>query len=399
MQHNLWQQQPFCWPQGFTSDAVHAGLRYSRLDLGWLVSAVPANAAGVYTTNKVCAAPTTITKNQVQTTQQLQALIVNSGFANACTGEQGTQDVYTEQQLVADKLGIAPSLVGVASTGLIGSPLPMDKMAAGIDQLKQTDNHLITQAILTTDTKAKTLCLKLSVDGKLCTLTGFAKGSGMIHLNMATMLGFVVTDCAIDALTQQALLSELTPQTFNQITVDGDTSTNDMVLLLANGLAGNQPIDQDHPEYAKVKQAYHFMLTELAKMIAQDGEGATKLIEVNVKGAKNETQARIAAKNIVGSSLVKSAIFGADPNWGRIISSLGASQIELEPTQIDVSINQMVVVKNGAATGFNPDEVSELLKNSTIVIDVQLHSGEGQGQAWGCDLTYEYVNINASYST
>lgn len=155
MQHNLWQQQPFCWPQGFTSDAVHAGLRYSRLDLGWLVSAVPANAAGVYTTNKVCAAPTTITKNQVQTTQQLQALIVNSGFANACTGEQGTQDVYTEQQLVADKLGIAPSLVGVASTGLIGSPLPMDKMAAGIDQLKQTDNHLITQAILTTDTKPK----------------------------------------------------------------------------------------------------------------------------------------------------------------------------------------------------------------------------------------------------
>lgn len=399
MQHTLWQQQAFTWPKGFQSDAVHAGLRYSRLDLGWLVSSVPANAAGVYTTNKICAAPTSITKKLVQTQHQLQAVIMNSGFANACTGEQGEKDVHSEQQWVAAKLGIAPNLVGVASTGLIGTCLPMDKMHAGIEKLELSDNDFLTQAILTTDTKTKTLCLKLSIDGKLCTITGFAKGSGMIHPNMATMLGFVATDCAIHAATLQGLLSELTPQTFNQITVDGDTSTNDMVLLLANGLAGNEEVTSAHHEYAKVKAAYQFMLTELAKMIAQDGEGATKLIEVNVTGAQNEAEARIAAKNIVGSSLVKSAIFGADPNWGRIISSLGASQIALNPSQVQVAINHILVVKNGAATDFNPDDVSETLKKPVIVIDVQLHIGEAQGQAWGCDLTYEYVNINASYST
>ena len=395
----LWQEQAFCWPKGYSSDAVHAGLRYSRLDLGWVVSNVPANAAGVYTTNKVCAAPTYMTKSLVQKTQTLQAIVMNSGFANACTGEQGEKDVQSEQQWVAEKLGISPDLVGVASTGLIGTALPMDKMQQGIAQLQKTQNDLITQAILTTDTKTKTLCLAFEVDGKPCTLTGFAKGSGMIHPNMATMLGFVVTDCAIEANTLQGLLSDLTDQTFNQITVDGDTSTNDMVLLLANGQAGNSEVTAQSAAYPLVKQAYQFMLTELAKMIAQDGEGATKLIEVNVYGAHSVPEARIAAKSIVGSSLVKSAIFGADPNWGRIVSSLGASEVTLEPSKIQVKINQKSVVENGFATDFKPDEVSELLKSAVIFIDVFLNVGEAFGQAWGCDLTYDYVNINASYST
>lgn len=395
----LWKEQAFCWPKGYSSDAVHAGLRYSKLDLGWVVSDVPANAAGVYTTNKICAAPTTMTKNLVKKTKQLQAIVMNSGFANACTGEQGEKDVYSEQQWVAEKLGISPDLVGVASTGLIGTALPMDKMQAGIAKLEKTQNDLITQAILTTDTKTKTLCLSLEIEGKPCTLTGFAKGSGMIHPNMATMLGFVVTDCAIEANTLQSLLSELTEQTFNQITVDGDTSTNDMVLLMANGLADNQPITEQSADYPLLKQAYQFMLTELAKMIAQDGEGATKLIEVNVHGAQDVTEARAAAKSIVGSSLVKSAVFGADPNWGRIISSLGASQINLDPTLINVNINETPVVKKGHATNFSADAVSEILKSAVIFIDVFLHMGDAHGQAWGCDLTYEYVNINASYAT
>ncbi|OOF46352.1 bifunctional ornithine acetyltransferase/N-acetylglutamate synthase [Rodentibacter trehalosifermentans] len=394
-----WQKQAFCWPKGYSSDAVHAGLRYSKLDLGWVVSDVVANAAGVYTTNKICAAPTVITKNLVKKTQQLQAIVVNSGFANACTGEQGVQDVLSEQQWVAEKLGILPDLVGVASTGLIGTPLPMDKMQQGIAKLEKTQNDFITQAILTTDTKAKTLCLRLEIDGKPCTLTGFAKGSGMIHPNMATMLAFVVTDCAIEAKTLQSLLSELTEQTFNQITVDGDTSTNDMVLLMANGQAGHQEITEQSLNYPLIKQAYQFMLTELAKMIAQDGEGATKLIEVNVHGAQNAQDARFAAKSIVGSSLVKSAVFGADPNWGRILSSLGASQIHIDPTLIDVNINQTPIVAKGQAAHFSEKEVSEILKSAVIVIDVFLHIGNAQGQAWGCDLTYEYVNINASYAT
>lgn len=394
-----WQEQAFCWPKGYHSDALHAGLRYRKLDLGWVVSDVAANAAGVYTTNKICAAPTLLTKQLVKKTQQLQAVVINSGFANACTGEQGVKDVHLEQQWVAEKLGISPELVGVASTGLIGTPLPMDKMQQGIAKLEKNQNDLITQAILTTDTQTKTLCLRIEIEGKPCTITGFAKGSGMIHPNMTTMLAFVVTDCAIEANTLQSLLSELTEQTFNQITVDGDTSTNDMVLLMANGLAGHQPINEQSTDYPVIKQAYQFMLTELAKMIAQDGEGATKLIEANVHGAKNVQEARLAAKSIVGSSLVKSAVFGADPNWGRILSSLGASQIHIDPTLIEVNINQTPIVEKGQAAHFSTSEMSEILKSVVIVIDVFLHIGKAHGQAWGCDLTYEYVNINASYAT
>lgn len=393
------QEQPFTWPKGYTSDAVHAGLRHKKLDLGWVVSTVPAAAAGVYTTNQICAAPTTSTKKLIQQHQQLQAIIVNSAYANACTGKQGEQDVKEEQQLVATKLGIAPELVGVASTGLIGTCLPMEKMRLGIQQLQQTTNPLITEAILTTDTKTKTMCLTAEIDGKTCTFTGFAKGSGMIHPNMATMLGFVVTDCAIAPSTLQQLLSELTDQTFNQITVDGDTSTNDMVVLLANGQAETAEITENSADYEVVKSVYQFLLTTLAKQIAQDGEGATKLLEVTVKGAKTVQEARVAAKAIVGSNLVKSAMFGADPNWGRIISSLGATTIHLNPDTLNLTMNGISLLAKGQALDFQPEKVSATLQQPEIAIEVDLQVGTASGQAWGCDLTYDYVKINATYST
>ncbi|MFD2728016.1 bifunctional glutamate N-acetyltransferase/amino-acid acetyltransferase ArgJ [Enterococcus camelliae] len=396
---NEWTEQVFTWPKGYTSDAVHAKLRYSKLDVGWLVSDVPAAAAGVYTTNQFCAAPTASMKRLIQTNHQLQALVMNSAFANACTGEQGIKDVLQEQQWVAEKLAIDPSLVGVASTGLIGAYLPMEKMAKGIAALKKTTNILLTEAILTTDTKTKTLCLTATIAGKKCTFSGFAKGSGMIHPNMATMLGFVVTDCAIAAECLQSMLSELTDETFNQITVDGDTSTNDAVVLLANGLAENPVVTLTKEEYPFVKELYRFLLTELAKMIARDGEGATKLIEATVNGAKTKNEAQIIAKAIVGSNLVKAAMFGNDPNWGRIISTIGATNCQFQPDKVTVKLNQIEVVKDGQPVPFSEQEVSNSLQQATVFIDVDLQTDSQVGKAWGCDLTYDYVKINATYST
>ena len=394
-----WEEQLFIWPKGYSSDAVHAKLRYSKLDVGWLVSEVPAAAAGVYTTNQFCAAPTAITKQLIQKKHTLQALVMNSAFANACTGEQGVKDVAQEQQWVAEKLAITPDLVGVASTGLIGSYLPMAKMEKGIQALKQTSNTLLTEAILTTDTKTKTLCLTATIGGKQCTFSGFAKGSGMIHPNMATMLGFVVTDCQIAPDCLQTMLSNLTDETFNQITVDGDTSTNDMVLLLANGVAGNQEVTTEHEEYPLVKNLYHLLLTELAKMIARDGEGATKLIEVTVDGAKTKKEAQAIAKAIVGSNLVKAAMFGNDPNWGRIISTIGATSATFDPNKVAVQLNEITVVADGQPVAFSEQAASKSLEQETVFVHVDINAGTHSGKAWGCDLTYDYVKINATYST
>lgn len=394
-----WEEQSFIWPKGYTSDAVHAKLRYSKLDVGWLVSEVPAAAAGVYTTNQFCAAPTAITKQLIQKKHTLQALVMNSAFANACTGEQGVKDVSQEQQWVAEKLAITPDLVGVASTGLIGSYLPMAKMEKGIQALKQTSNTLLTEAILTTDTKTKTLCLTATIGGKQCTFSGFAKGSGMIHPNMATMLGFVVTDCQIAPDCLQTMLSTLTDETFNQITVDGDTSTNDMVLLLANGVAGNQEVTTEHEDYPLVKNLYHLLLTELAKMIARDGEGATKLIEVTVDGAKTKKEAQAIAKAIVGSNLVKAAMFGNDPNWGRIISTIGATSATFDPNKVAVQLNEITVVADGQPVAFSEQAASKSLEQEIVFVHVDINAGAHSGKAWGCDLTYDYVKINATYST
>ncbi|KRL00884.1 bifunctional glutamate N-acetyltransferase/amino-acid acetyltransferase ArgJ [Liquorilactobacillus capillatus] len=387
----------FTWPKGFYSDGLNAGMRHKRPDLGWLYSEVPAAAAGVYTTNKVCAAPTTLTKKLITTNQELQALIMNSVFANSCTGSQGMKDALLEQELVAQKLQIKPSLVGVASTGLIGSFLPMDKITAGIAQLKETTSDAVTQAVMTTDTHAKKISVAFKLAGKTCTMTGFAKGSGMIHPNMATMLAFITTDAAIDLTILQKLTSELTDKTFNQITVDGDTSTNDMVVVLANGLAQNKQLTTAGTDLAVFKATLHHVLAFLAQKIAADGEGATKLVEVNVNGATSLPDGQKVAKAIVGSNLVKAALFGNDPNWGRIMSTIGTVDAVFDPQNITIKLNDILVVDHSLAVAFDEKQASTTMAASKVVITVDLHSGSAQGQAWGCDLTYNYVKINASY--
>ncbi|KRL05425.1 bifunctional glutamate N-acetyltransferase/amino-acid acetyltransferase ArgJ [Liquorilactobacillus oeni] len=393
------KEKKFSWPTGFYSDGVNCDLRKGRPDLGWIFSKTPAQAAGVYTTNKFCAAPTKSTKQLVSDKHLLQCVLMNSVIANSFTGHKGLLDVQSEQEAVSEKLGIPSSLVGVASTGLIGAPLPLKKILTGIDQLKLTKNTTATRAIMTTDLQPKLCCVTVNIAGKSCTITGFAKGSGMIHPKMATMLAFITTDVAIEAATLQALLTELTSSTFNQITVDGDTSTNDMVLTLANGASETALLTSKSPDFNNFKKAYHHVLKSLAQQIAADGEGATKLVEANVNAAKNKAEAQKAAKAIVGSNLVKAAFFGADPNWGRIISTLGATPVAFDPENIDLSLNNHLLVQHSEPLVFNREEVSKSLQSKKVIIDLNLHAGDAAGQAWGCDLTYDYVKINASYSS
>lgn len=401
MQTTKIQEVPFCWPQGFKSDGIHTGLKKAtdQLDLGWLYSAVPAQAAGMYTTNRFCAAPTAITKQLINKQQQLQAIIMNSAIANSCTGTTGEANVHQEQKLVAQKLKINSNLVGVASTGLIGAQLPMSKITAGINKLQLTTNTKVTQAILTTDTHAKKISLQFKLANQLCTISGFAKGSGMIAPNMATMLGFVTTDVAVAPNVLQQLLSKLTDKTFNQITVDGDTSTNDMVVVLANGQAGNSPLTEAAPDWSIFTAALHQVLAFLAQQIAGDGEGATKLLEVNVNHAATESEGQQVAKALVGSNLVKAAFFGADPNWGRIISTLGMTNAQFNPQQIDLAFNEFQILIASQPQEFERKAVIASLKQNKIKISLDLHAGNASGQAWGCDLTYDYVKINATYSS
>jgi glutamate N-acetyltransferase/amino-acid acetyltransferase len=388
-------------PLGYYADGIHCGLKRKKLDLGWIYSEVPASVAGVFTTNQVQAAPVIESRKIIQN-GQLQGILVNSGNANACTGEQGIQNTKTMQKLASEKWGIDPNLVAVASTGIIGHQLPMDKIEAGIEQLHQSttkEAEHFQQAILTTDTGQKSVVIETVIDGQTVTIAGCGKGSGMIHPNMATMLGFVTTDAAISSALLQKALSELTEVTFNQITVDGDTSTNDMVLVMANGLANNTEITEQNADYAAFKEGLVFVLTELAKLIAKDGEGATKLIQVDVKGAKTALDARMMAKSVVGSMLVKTAIFGKDPNWGRILCSLGYSDAPLNPETVTIQLAGLTVFDKGQPVSFDQEVMVQQLEHDTIVIDVLLQDGEAFGQAWGCDLTYDYVKINALYHT
>ena len=389
----------FTWPQGFFADGIHAGLRKKKLDLGWLYSKEPASAAGVYTTNQFCAAPTALTKKVITANHQLQALIVNSAVANSCTGEQGQKDAKQEQIWVAEKLGISPKQVGVASTGVIGEFLPMDKLKAGIASLTLAKNAKLTEAILTTDTHPKTISFEFEQAGKKCIMTGFCKGSGMIHPNMATMLGFIVTDAKVDGDLLQELLSEQVETSFNQITVDGDTSTNDMVVTLANGAALKEgpSLVKKSADYQTFKQVYQAVLEYLAQEIARDGEGASKLVEVLVRGAASKRDANVVSKAVVGSNLVKAALFGQDANWGRIVSAIGQTDAKLAVDKLDITLNQIQVLKASQKTSYEEEIVKERLGQDKIVIEVDLHVGKKSGRAWGCDLTYKYVQINASY--
>jgi glutamate N-acetyltransferase / amino-acid N-acetyltransferase len=389
-------------PQGFTAGGMHCGIKRKRLDLGYIVSDVPAAVAGVYTTNIFQAAPLLVTQESIAKENKIQAIIVNSGNANACTGEQGLLDAFEMQKGFANELGIEEHLVAVTSTGVIGELLPMDKVKTGINQILQTKyatEENFKNAILTTDTCIKQVAVQIKIDGKTVSIGGAAKGSGMIHPNMATMLGFVTTDANIAYEDLHSALKDITNQTFNMITVDGDTSTNDMVLVLANGLAGNDKLTKDHPDWALFKAGLKLVSEELAKKIARDGEGATKLVEVQVNGAYSHEAARAVGKSIISSNLVKTAIYGTDPNWGRIVTAIGYSGIPVEPNKLKVAIGPYKVFENGLPSPIVEEEVKEYLELETVRIIVELNQGEESATAWGCDLTYDYVKINASYRT
>ena len=387
-------------PLGFSADGLHAGFKKKKLDFGWIVSEVPASVAGVYTTNKVIAAPLLVTKASIQKSQKLQAIVVNSGVANSCTGQQGLDAAYEMQRLTAQKLKIEPDLVGLASTGVIGEQLPMDALKNGLSQILVSGKaEDFAEAILTTDTCTKTCVVTEEFGSDLVTMAGVAKGSGMIHPNMATMLAFITCDANISSATLQAALSQHVETTFNQITVDGDTSTNDMVLVMANGCRQNEEILPDTEEFEKFSKMLRYLMADLAKKIAKDGEGATKLIEVNVRHAKDERSGRMIAKSVVGSSLVKTAIFGQDPNWGRILAAIGYAGADVSVDNIDIWIAGIPVMQASSPVAFNPEETSDAMAGELLTLTIDLHDGDTEAQAWGCDLSYDYVKINALYRT
>ncbi|MFD0673601.1 bifunctional ornithine acetyltransferase/N-acetylglutamate synthase [Cohnella sp. GCM10027633] len=393
-------------PKGFKAAGLHCGLKKTdRNDLGVVVCDVPAAAAAVYTTNLFQAAPLLVTRESLNEGGTLRAMLVNSGNANACTGAQGEADAREMQSRMAEALGVSKHEVAVASTGVIGVLLKMDKVNAGIAQLPsklQGDEQAAEEfckAILTTDLVKKVSCVQLTIDGESVTIAGAAKGSGMIHPNMATMLGFVTTDAKIGSGLLQQALREVTNLSFNMITVDGDTSTNDMLVAMASGLAGNRELTQDHPDYAAFFAGLTHVCQELAKMIARDGEGATKLIETSVVGAASDEDAQAIAKTIIGSSLVKSAVYGADANWGRIIAAVGRAGVPVDVNTVDIRLGDILVLEQSSPVVFDEDVALEYLKGDTVEIHVNLNMGSGKSLAWGCDLTYDYVRINAAYRT
>ena len=395
-----------CAAQGFSANGVHCGIRKNRTkrDLALIFSETPASAAAVYTKNLVKGAPLAVTKQNISN-GKAQAVICNSGNANTCNAN-GIEIAEQMCALVAEKLNINATDVIVASTGVIGQPLDIEPIANGIDSLADglVDNSaLACEAIMTTDTRPKEIALEFEVGGKTCKIGGIAKGSGMIHPNMATMLVFVTTDCAISAKMLQKALSADVETSFNMVSVDGDTSTNDMVSVLANGMAGNELIDSEGADYDAFCEALGGVTSYLCRMIAGDGEGATKLLECKVSGAVDDINARIIAKSVICSSLFKAAMFGADANWGRVLCAIGYSGADVDVNAVDVSFasvkGEITVCKNGAGVPFSEEIAKEILLESEIQIIIGVGNGSGSAVAWGCDLTYDYVKINGDYRT
>ncbi|GAB2719673.1 bifunctional glutamate N-acetyltransferase/amino-acid acetyltransferase ArgJ [Paenibacillus thermoaerophilus] len=391
-------------PKGFKAGGLHCGLKKTeRNDLGAIYCEVPAEAAAVYTLNQFQAAPLKVTRESIAQEGKLQLFVVNSGNANACTGKQGEEDARTMRAKAAEAFGVAEHHVGVASTGVIGELLKMDRVRSGIAKLPERTTKdggdAFSQAILTTDLVKKEVCVRVQIGEAVVHIAGAAKGSGMIHPNMATMLGFITTDAAIPHTELQKLLSRVTDDTFNMITVDGDTSTNDMVVVMASGLAGNEPLGETHRDWPAFEAAFRYVGEYLAKAIARDGEGATKLIEVRVVGASDNQAARAIAKTVIGSSLVKSACFGADANWGRIIAAVGRSGVPVNVDTVDIRLGDISVLEQSRPVVFDEERALEYLKGDFVSIYVNLNMGAGRATAWGCDLTYEYVRINAAYRT
>lgn len=387
-------------PKGFTADGIHVGIKKRKLDLGWIVSECPSSVAYVKTTNKVKAAPLILNKRTIQTTGKIQAVIANSGIANACTGQKGMEDAISMQQQVSETLGINQDFICVASTGIIGQRLPMSKIKKGIQQLNKDGNaNYFAIAILTTDLNTKTCVVTEKFDQTTVTMAGVAKGSGMIHPNMATMLAFITCDANISTETLQEALKTNIDKTFNQITIDGDTSTNDLVLVLSNGVANNKEILPNTKEFKTFCNMLEHVMRSLAIQIAKDGEGATKLIEVTVDKMPNEKSARMIAKTVVGSNLVKSAIYDEDPNWGRIFAAIGYTQSNFDINNVDILIEDIPVMIGSTPITFDAETMRNKLKNKDIHININMHQGNKSGTAWGCDLTYDYVKINALYTT
>lgn len=395
-------------PQGFRAGAVACGLKKDgRFDLGAIVCDAVADAAAVFTTNVVQAAPLIATQQGLrQQNGRVRSVIVNSGNANACTGEQGWEDARSMQRVWGRVWDTEESLIAVASTGVIGVPLPMDRVHQGIEQLgvllhDQADEQTARQfveSIMTTDTYAKSICVTVEVEGRPVTISGVAKGSGMIHPNMATMLAFITTDAYMGEGQLLPLLQAVTDDTFNMITVDGDTSTNDFVLVMASRRAHVRPLTPQHEAWASFVTAFRHVATHLAKAIARDGEGATKLLAIHVSQAEDDVAARVIAKTIAGSNLVKSAMYGADANWGRVLAAAGRAGVVFDPTQVSVSLGTDVVLRSGVPEMFDEARVKSYLLGELIDVYVSLGGdGSGRATAWGCDLTYDYVKINASY--
>ena len=396
-----------CAAKGFTANGIHCGIRknQSKKDLSLIFSAVPANAAAVYTTNLVKGAPLTVTKGHLKN-GVAQAVVCNSGNANTCNAG-GIEIAEGMSALAAKALGIGEEDVIVASTGVIGLPLSLEPIAVGMPELaaglSETGSASAAEGIMTTDTLKKESAVEFTLGGRVCHLGGIAKGSGMIHPNMATMLVFLTTDAAISSAMLQKALSGDIASTFNMISIDGDTSTNDMVTVLANGLAGNPEITSEGEDFACFMKALNSVTVDLCRKIAGDGEGATKLLECTVSGAADLDTARTVAKSVICSSLVKAAMFGADANWGRVLCAIGYSGAAVDVSKVDVffqsTAGTVAVCKNGAGVEFDEDQAKKILLQKEIGILVALNSGTESASAWGCDLTYDYVKINGDYRT
>ena len=391
--------------KGFKAAGVYSGIRNNpdKTDLALIVSEVQGNAAAVYTKNKVKAAHIAVTKKHIAD-GKAQAVLCNSGNANTCTPD-GEEVAEAATQIAAKQLGISSNDVLPAATGVIGVPLPIkpfeDAMPSLVSELSDTGSASAALAILTTDTYIKEYAVQFEAGGKTCTLGGIAKGSGMIHINMGTMLSFISTDCAISSEMVDKALHEEIIDSFNQVSVDGDSSTNDTVVVIANGLAGNPEITEVNSDYEAFCEALHIVSTELSKMIAGDGEGCTKLLEAHVSGAPDKETARLVSKSIICSSLFKAAVFASDANWGRILCAIGYTDAEFDVSDIDVSVKseagEVLVCKASASIPFDDDFATEILSKKHVTVEVDLHDGDADAYAWGCDLTYDYVKINGSY--
>lgn len=394
-------------PKGFKAAGVYAGIKKKKKDMALVYSVIPAKAAGTFTTNVVKAAPVLWDMKILKESNTIQAVVLNSGVANACTGPQGEENNYRMALAMGKALGIKETEVLTASTGVIGKQLPIDVIEKGCellsvelaDTIEAGDNA--AKAIMTTDTYDKQCAVAFDIGGVTVTMGGMAKGSGMIHPNMATMLGVITTDISITKeLLEEAIKADVV-DSFNMVSVDRDTSTNDSLLIMANGMSGNPMITEKNQEYEIFKEALHYITTTLAKKMAADGEGATKLFECIVKGAKNKAQAITLSKSIITSSLVKTAIYGSDANWGRILCAMGYSGVDFDPYKVDLfiksSAGELKIVENGMATDYSEEFATEILSQKEVTAIADVKTGEGSATAWGCDLTYDYVKINADY--